>query len=534
MSWANASPPNLTGAAIASRVAAAGSATVRANLRTALQDGGYAYKIHPLETAAGWVEANLTFGFLPWDLRRYGVVGDGVTDDTATLNTIFSRMAGRYIMPANFSPLITGTVTVPLADTFIEGCSSMLGSWFLVNPPNNAGMDALKFSAGAAVLYRCGLKNLGFKTGNSNQKNYIVASDTSALEIENVQVYQAAASTSSNSVGLYLKGRELTNIHNFEAQTDFPLKIGVNPNSASLSCDHLKVDGINLLRPIPIANYGVTCDDNVNLSNVTLDGIAYVGGGGAFYWKNTLAAQASYALTFRNSRVEQTATAANHSFHIEGTGANYFQQVQFDNVRLDTAQNGVYARQVWWLGFTNCMNPTTTKEALNVDSTVLNISLVNCATQAGATATLTGQVLRAALLEYGAGPLPDTGFYSSTGSQQYAYGRLGPQVCTDVFGLGNAATAPDPGAGGTIATANTANPRVNPVAARTGVILAVGTAPGQVARVTNIAAYGSGFSITFAAVATSHVSGGTAIVIAAGTFKDFVWDVAQAAWYPSG
>jgi hypothetical protein len=48
----------------------------RAGLRTRLQDSGYRYRIHPDETTALMVEGDLTFGFDPGDLRRYGGVGD--------------------------------------------------------------------------------------------------------------------------------------------------------------------------------------------------------------------------------------------------------------------------------------------------------------------------------------------------------------------------------------------------------------------------------------------------------------------------
>ena len=72
--------------------------------------------------------------------------------------------------------------------------------------------------------------------------------------------------------------------------------------------------------------------------------------------------------------------------------------------------------------------------------------------------------------------------------------------------------------GGTIAITNPVT-LVAPTAAVTGVILTSGTVTGQTQTVINNSAY----SITFAAVATSHVADGTSDVISARTSLTFIW-----------
>jgi len=72
--------------------------------------------------------------------------------------------------------------------------------------------------------------------------------------------------------------------------------------------------------------------------------------------------------------------------------------------------------------------------------------------------------------------------------------------------------------GGTIAITNPVT-IVAPTAAVTGVILTSGTVTGQTQTVLNNSAY----SITFAAVSTSHVADGTSDVIAANTARSFIW-----------
>jgi hypothetical protein len=103
------------------------------------------------------------------------------------------------------------------------------------------------------------------------------------------------------------------------------------------------------------------------------------------------------------------------------------------------------------------------------------------------------------------------------------------QLINGTLALAQSATAPDPGANGTIATQNLGLTRVNPAAARTGVILQAGTVPGQLVVVENLAA--SANSITFAAAGTSFVADGTGDSIAGGTSGLFNWDSIANLWY---
>ncbi len=89
----NSATSQIFGPQIASRLASAASAILRANLRTAQQDGGYRLKIHPLETSAGLTEANLTFGFEVGEIERYGG-GTALADNSAAFSTAASVFTG--------------------------------------------------------------------------------------------------------------------------------------------------------------------------------------------------------------------------------------------------------------------------------------------------------------------------------------------------------------------------------------------------------------------------------------------------------
>lgn len=113
-------------------------------------------------------------------------------------------------------------------------------------------------------------------------------------------------------------------------------------------------------------------------------------------------------------------------------------------------------------------------------------------------------------------------FYSDAGATATM------QLLAGILALGQSATTPDPGANGTINTANLGISRVTPTAARAGVILQAGTQPGQLIIVRNEAAQAN--SITFAASGTSNVSDGVNDIIPGGQDALYEWSSAASLW----
>ncbi|HVT97047.1 MAG TPA: hypothetical protein VHE33_06035 [Acidobacteriaceae bacterium] len=95
------------------------------------------------------------------------------------------------------------------------------------------------------------------------------------------------------------------------------------------------------------------------------------------------------------------------------------------------------------------------------------------------------------------------------------------------------ATSPDPGAGGTIATAGVGVALVTPAAARTGIILQAGTVNGQEVWVVNQGAAAN--TLTFHTTpATSNVAdSATEPAIAGLKARKYVWVSAVSLWYPA-
>ena len=106
----------------------------------------------------------------------------------------------------------------------------------------------------------------------------------------------------------------------------------------------------------------------------------------------------------------------------------------------------------------------------------------------------------------------------------------GSIVSKGSLSTGQSATAPDPGASGTVNTAGIGVARVNPSgASRAGCILAVGTQAGQEVWVVN---ENSTNTISWATEATSHIAGeaGGTFVLNGKRGQKFVWDSSIALW----
>lgn len=104
-------------------------------------------------------------------------------------------------------------------------------------------------------------------------------------------------------------------------------------------------------------------------------------------------------------------------------------------------------------------------------------------------------------------------------------------AAVDTLSTTQSATAPVLASAGTIAVTSVGTSRVAPAGAVTGVILAVGTVPGQILTVINESSAVN--TVTFAAAGTSNVADGVSSVIAGLRAARFVWDSGTSLWYRS-
>jgi hypothetical protein len=140
---------NLQASQLGTRLAAGANAALRGNLRTALQDAAYRYQIHASETAAGLVDANLTFGFDVGDVRRYGADPTGAADST----TAFQRAVSAATQATGLLLVTIPGGTYKLSATLVWGFTGLTvrstGKAFLTWPANSAS-DLIQIDGGAA------------------------------------------------------------------------------------------------------------------------------------------------------------------------------------------------------------------------------------------------------------------------------------------------------------------------------------------------------------------------------------------------
>lgn len=95
----------------------------------------------------------------------------------------------------------------------------------------------------------------------------------------------------------------------------------------------------------------------------------------------------------------------NHSANVNG--------LIFKNI-YGGGRNGVYIRKAKNVTFDNFQFTSSSKEAVNVDSTLYGMEFRNCRWEAGATASVAGQTLLWKTQEYGSTvPLPASGYYQN-------------------------------------------------------------------------------------------------------------------------
>lgn len=107
-----------------------------------------------------------------------------------------------------------------------------------------------------------------------------------------------------------------------------------------------------------------------------------------------------------------------------------------------------------------------------------------------------------------------------------------PATTNGTVFLAQSATAPDPGAGGTITTTGVGVARVSPAAARTGIIVQAGVFPGQQIIIVNEATAANTLTLNTTPATANVADSATEAAIAGLTARAYVWDSVQALWYP--
>lgn len=355
-------------------------------------------------------------------VKDFGATGDGSTDDTSSIQTAINTVGPNGAL--YFPP---GTYKVTSVITISENRVNLLGAgpWStqILFAPTADG-SCFKFSAGAAILYQCSLKNMSFySTDSTYKKRAIEFIDTSGCVLEDIVIGGAVealpgtsfwADTSDESVGLWVKGRDLGRVSRFTSFANRPIQISGNPND-TIDIDHFHFEDTYLGAA---DNPCVLIDDGVNLTNVTFDGAnAWVHGTHGLYWNDTTTVGVSSGLVINNVRTEQGQNTANYGIYVAHNASLQGVAVRGFTGGGNADRNSFYFRKCDNVTLDNCNHQGSARTALNVDSTVKRISIINCFWQAGASATITGQKLvYASPKNPSTGPLAPNAIYNESAS----------------------------------------------------------------------------------------------------------------------
>lgn len=159
----------------------------------------------------------------------------------------------------------------------------------------------------------------------------------------------------------------------------------------------------------------------MNLSDVTFDGAqAWVGGAGGLYWNDTTSAIASYGLTLKNIRTEQTASASSWAVYLGRNQSLY--GLRIENLYVDPNHKGIYMRNIFGATLDN-YTFTGSGVALDYNGSNWGLDGRGCFFLAGSTVTIAGQNLVHAGPKYPAtAPLPSSfRFHNSALATQTTY-----------------------------------------------------------------------------------------------------------------
>ncbi len=322
------------------------------------------------------------------DVRAYGATNDASTDSTAAIQAAIdaaylnlgNAVGGIVYIPAGIY-YVSATLNITNSRIHIYGAGK--NATFITFNPGSAGLPVFHFNGGAGVLFQDSISDLSINGQGGLQKIGIQLTDTSEMLVEDVSMLYM---NGNSSVGIKLRGREMTTLNRITLSADRPLVISDNPNS-TIDVDHLHVQDAYLIASG--TNPNITIESGVNLSNVVFDGTqAWVLGGHGLQWIDTSTVATSQDLTIKNVRWEQSTNAPGYFIDIEHN-VN-LQNLMLENLYGGLNTNGIKLRRVDWVSIEHFIYPDASKTALDVNSTTLPLVLKNLFFQVGSTSTFGG------------------------------------------------------------------------------------------------------------------------------------------------
>lgn len=315
------------------------------------------------------------------NVRAYGARGDGATDDTAAFAAAIAATGTGWVYVPTGTYLITSQLIISALGTRIFG-DGKSKSVIRFNPAVGAEVICFKFSAGASVLYRCGLEGIGFESSNSGAVRCMVElSDVSEFILRDVC---STAIYGVGSVGVRIKGRDTITVDRVQFTMDngSALVIGRNPNAGPgvLDADHLSVNDFYPNCGTQVTYPCISVVDGALLGPINFTGQqAWVGGKGGFLWDDTSSTASSQPMHFENVRYERTGAAAGaYMIRVSHTGLQGSYSIKMTNCGGGNGAdyNGYYFRKCVGTTFDSCYYGGS-GVALDINGTCEPVTLIN-------------------------------------------------------------------------------------------------------------------------------------------------------------
>lgn len=361
------------------------------------------------------------------NILDFGADPTGATDSTAAIQAAINstnQPVGIYIPSGVYLVTETINLTRPspsLGRTIIygDGISSRIN---FVPTANDVCFNVDNGAGAANSVVYVTFKDIGiFSNDTTYSKTAFLLTDISSCVFDNVHTTSPHwTGGASGSIVFHIRSRQTSSFRDITAYADRPILISPDPDSSIIGIDHFNFHNIYLGNIFASAYPLIEIEDGVILTQVSFTGYqAWVGGAGGFKWVSTTNAASSFGLTFENVRYENSNDPNNTYF------MNINQNYSLYNLSIKGGQTGVtkgiFLRNVQYVSIEDFSYTDSSREALNVDTTVGSILTKNCLWQTGSTASLTGHELSNAQSNLVSGPIRETGFYAKTTASGFPY-----------------------------------------------------------------------------------------------------------------
>lgn len=294
------------------------------------------------------------------------------------------------ILPAGKFNFNTTTVTVSALRTHIQGA----GKWATEIDYCGPG-SAFSFTAGAAVMYQSSIKGMLFNGAcdgsNTNQKIAIKAIDVSEFVIDDIAVQNWKGNSGSGttpSIGIWIQGRELSEVHNVSLTADRPIFLDNDPNIASESLDAFTFLNV-------YATPQVTTEPCIKVNPGAIwfhdrfIGIDCVAGQSIIDWNETgTPAQSNNVIFIANQHQNGPNNNAFYSMNFaRNAGAGLLLDFEFDNIQTAVQQSGFFLQRTMNARISNLSDSNTTGNCINADNTNFDLMLLTNFCQSGSSVT---------------------------------------------------------------------------------------------------------------------------------------------------